>query len=130
MNNKDDSDFEVTYYRYCRDIHGNLVPIDMVRRGGRAVPRFPRDITDAYWLPQDSNSPDYAELLEEVCQCLNEIERRRWLLAISDGQSISVIAEMQGVSRQAIIDCFHRMAIKNPYVAIWLRYKNNRNQHE
>jgi DNA-directed RNA polymerase specialized sigma24 family protein len=100
-----------------------------VRRNGRAIPRFPPDIGEIYLLPEDGESPDFAELVEEVCQSLNDLERRRWLLAIRDGRSISEIAEMEGVSRQAIIDCFHRMARKNAYVRIWLQNKNNKNQH-
>jgi hypothetical protein len=123
------NDLEVTYFRYCRDAHGNLVPVDVVRHNGRVVPRFPQDIGELYFAQEDSESPDYAELVEEVCQSLNDLERRRWLLAVRDDRKISEIAVMEAVSRQAIIDCFHRMARKNPYVAIWLKNKNNRNQH-
>ncbi len=79
-----DRDFETTFYRYCRDAKGNLVPVDVVRRNGRVIPRFPQDIDEIYLLPDDAESADYAELLEEVCQSLNELEQRRWLLAIRD----------------------------------------------
>jgi hypothetical protein len=131
MGDKDDhdNDFEVTYFRYCRDANGNLVPVDVVRRNGRVVPRFPPEVRENYMLPEDTDSADYIELLEEVCQCLNDLEKRRWLLAIRDWQTNSEIAAMEGVTRQAIIDSFHRMALKNPYVRIWLANKNKRNQH-
>ena len=122
-------DLEVTYFRYCRDVNGKLVPVGVVRRNRRAVPRFPQDMAEMYFVPEDPDSPDYAELVEEVCQGLNDLERRRWLLAIRDDRLISEIAVMEAVSRQAIIDCFHRMARKNPYVRIYLKNKHNRNQH-
>lgn len=129
MNDKNSNDFDVLYYRYCRDANGNLVPLDVARRNGRAVPRFPPDIGELYLLPEDKETPDYIELVEEICQCLNDVERRRWLLAVRDQISISAIATMEDVSRQAILDCFRRMALKNAYVRIWLRNKNTRNQH-
>ena len=126
---KRDTCIDTIFYRYCRDANGKLVPVDVVRRNGRVVPRFPKEIDEIYLLPEDSESPDYAELLEEVCQSLNELEKHRWLLAIRDQRSISEIASTGGVSRQAIIDGFHRMARKNPYVRIWLGNKNAKNQH-
>jgi predicted DNA-binding protein YlxM (UPF0122 family) len=131
MNEKDPKDeFGTTYFRYCRDHQGNLVPVDLARQNGRLVPMFPPTITEPYLLADDEETPDYIELLEEVCQCLNEKERRRWLLAIRDARNITEIAQAEAVSRPAIIDCFHRMAKKNPYVRIWLDYKKRRNQHE
>jgi hypothetical protein len=125
-----DDDKSVNYYHYCRDHHGNMVPTGTARRNGRAVPVFPRDVTEPYWLPADESTPDYYELVEELCQNLNSKESRRWLLAIRDDRNNSEIAEAEGVTRQAIIDGFHRMAVKNPYVAIWLDHKHRRNQHE
>jgi len=127
---KRDDDFDVHYFQYCRNLEGNLVPVGVARQNGRSVPRFPSTVTEPYLLPDDEETPDYLELVEEVCQSLNEKERRRWLLAIRDGRSNSEIAEMESVSRPAIIDCFRRAALKNPYVQIWLNHKKNNNQHE
>src|ERR1039457_5091910 len=128
--NDDSDDFDTSYYRYCRDHRGNLVPVDVARRNGRLVPRFSPDITEPYLLPDNEHGPDYEELVEELCQNLHDKERRRWLLAIRDDRNITEIAQSEAVSRQAIIDCFRRMANKNPYVRIWLDYKKRRNQHE
>jgi len=127
---KNDLASEVTYYQYCRDLHGNLVAVDIARQNGRLVPRFPRDTAEPYYLPGDPETPDYLELVEEVCQNLTGTERRRFLLAIRDNQSISNIAATDGVSRQAVIDCFRRAAKRCPYVEIWLRHKKKKNQHE
>jgi len=121
---------ETTYYRYVRALDGQLVPIDTVKQNGKVIPLFPREVVDPYYLPGDAESPDYRELVEEVCQRLNQLERRRWLLAIRDWRSITQIAEIEGRSRQAIIDCFRRMARKNPYVGIWRQNKNQKNQYE
>jgi len=123
-------DFDVSFFRYCRDHQGKLVPVDVARHNGRRVPRFPRTITEPYFLPDDEETPDYLELVEELCQNLSEKERRRFLLAIRDDRSISEIAEIEGVSRPAIIDCVHRAAKKCPYVQIWLDHKKRTNQHE
>lgn len=130
MNDERRIDFEATYFRYCRDALGNLVALDVARQNGRLVPRFPREITEPYYFPADAEAPDYLELVEEICQNLNGTERRRFLLATRDDQSISAIAAMEGVSRQAVIDCLHRAAKKSQYVEIWLRRKKKRNQHE
>ena len=123
-----DSD-ETSYFRYCRRIDGTLEPVDVARRNGRLVPQFSPTVTEPYLLPEDEETPDYLELVEEVCQSLNDKERRRWLLAIREALSISEIAQMEAVSRQAIIDGFHRMGRRNPYVRIWLDHKNKINQH-
>jgi hypothetical protein len=64
-------DADVTYYHYCRDHNGNLVPVDLAKRGRRIVPVFPREISEPYWLPEEESTPDYYELVEEVCQNLN-----------------------------------------------------------
>jgi hypothetical protein len=122
-------DLEVSYFHYCRDHQGNPVPVDMAKQNGRLVPRFPQAITEPYLLPEDEETPDYVELVEEVCQNLTGKERRRWLLAIRDKQSITDIAATDCVTRQAIIDSFRRMARRNPYVRIWLDHKNRTNQH-
>jgi hypothetical protein len=123
-------EFETLMFRHCRDHRGNVIPIDIGRRNGITVPQIPRSLSEPYLLPEDPETPDYEELVEELCQNLNAIERRRWLLAIRDKQSNTEIAATEGVTRQAIIDCFRRMAKRNPYVEIWLAYKNRRNQHE
>jgi len=113
-------DWETVCYRYCRDLNGHLVPIDVFKHNGRLVPRFPQDAGEVYLLPEDRESPDYGELVEEICQNLNALE---------NGRSISQIARMEDVSRQAIICCFRRMTLKNPYVRLWLRNKKNTNQY-
>jgi hypothetical protein len=87
-------------------------------------------VGEPYLLPDDPETPDYEELVEEICQGLNQKGRQRWLLAIRDKRTITEIAGMEQVSRQAIIDCFRRMAGKNAYVAIWLAHKTRVNQHE
>jgi DNA-directed RNA polymerase specialized sigma24 family protein len=129
-NNHQSQDLETTYYRYCRDQSGKLVSIDLARENGRLVPRFPREITEPGFISSEEESAEFVELVEEVSQGLNELERRRWLLATVNEQSISEIAKTEKVSRSAIIDSFRRMARKNDYVAIWLRNKKQRNQYE
>src|ERR1035441_1382490 len=43
-----DDDFDVCYFRYCRDHNGKLVPVDVVRRNRRLVPRFDPSITEVF----------------------------------------------------------------------------------
>jgi DNA-directed RNA polymerase specialized sigma24 family protein len=129
-NEHQSQDFETTYYRYCRDQSGRLVSIDVARENGRLVPRFPRQITEPSFVSSETDSEEFVELVEEVSQGLNELERRRWLLATVNEQSISEIARTEKVSRTAIIDSFRRMARRNDYVAIWLKNKKRRNQYE
>ena len=124
---KDTFESETTYFRYCRRIDGSLEPVDNIRQNGRRVPRFAPSITD---LPVDTHleSADYLELVEEVTENLNELERHTWL-RILDKQSILDIAAEDGVSRAAIYDRIRRMVAKNQYCAIWWRLKNKVNQH-
>ena len=129
-NDPQSQDFETSFYRYCRDQSGRLVSIDVARENGRLIPRFPRQITEPSFLSAEEESEEFAELVEEVSQGLNELERRRWLLATVNEQSISAIAKTEKISRQAVLNSFHRMARKNDYVAIWLKNKKRRNQHE
>jgi len=72
-------------------------------------------------LPTDDTSPDYPELVEEVCQNLNRTERRRWLLAIRGKRTVPEIAELEGITHHGIMASFNRIARKNPYAHIWLR---------
>lgn len=117
---------ETTFFRYCRDHNGKLVPLDVARRNKCLVPRFHPSITDPH-SPQDAEeSSEYQELVEEVSQNLNPVERRTWL-KILDGQSIREIAKEEGVSRQAIYDRIRRMVKKNQYCAIWWRIHNKGN---
>lgn len=126
------NDFDTSYFRYCRDHQGRMVSVDVARRNGRLVPRFSPEITEPCLnsLPDDEGGPDYRELVEELCQNLNDKERRRWLLAIRDGRNITEIAQAEGVSRPAVIESFHRASKKNTYIQIWLDHKRKRNQYE
>jgi hypothetical protein len=51
-------------------------------------------------LPAADDTPDYIELVEELCQRLTGKERRRWLLAIRDNRSNVEIAKMEGLKRE------------------------------
>ena len=119
---------EVLYFRYYRTFEGSLAPVDVARRNGRAVPRFHPSVTD-HSTSSDEESAEYQELVNEVCQHLNEVEQRTWLRII-DGRSILDIASEEGVSRPAIYDRIKRMVAKNEYCAIWWRLKNKVNQHK
>ena len=123
----DDYRSEITYFRYCRTLDGRLEPVDTARQNGRVVPRFPRSITEP--PPSDeTETAEYRELVEEVSENLNAVERGTWL-RILDHQPILEIAKEDGVTRAAIYDRIHRMVEKNEYCAIWWRLKNKVNQH-
>jgi hypothetical protein len=129
-NPEDGPHSETIYYRYVRALDGQLVPVDVVKRNGRLVPRFPPEAVEPSDLCADSEPPFDLERLDRYCSHLNEMERRRFLLAGCDGKSISDIARTEGVTRQAVIDSFHRMADKNGYVNLFLESKNKKNQYE
>ncbi len=131
----DDFLSEVSYFRYCRKIDGTLEPVDVAKRNGRLVPRFHPSITEPELQIDPEESPEYRELVEEVTQNLNSVERRTWLRLL-DGVSILDIAAEDGVSRAAIYERIRGnsrghagMIAKNSYVAIWWRLKNKTNQH-
>ncbi len=114
----DDYEPEVSCYHYCRGHDGRLIDVDVARQNGRIVPRFPLSITEPALPQDDEESEEYQELVEEVCQNLNEVERRTWL-RILDGRSILDIAQEEHVSRPAVYDRVRRMVRKNDYCAIW-----------
>lgn len=117
---------ELNYFRYCRNIEGRLVPIDLAVQNGRVVPRFERSLFEPA-ITDDEESNEYVELVEEVSQNLNHIERCTWL-RILDGISILDIAAEDKVSRAAIYDRLNRMVRKNDYVAIWWERRKKANR--
>lgn len=117
--NMSDRNFDTTYYRYCRDITGKLVPVDLGRQNGRCAPRFDREITAPEARPLVSR--DFRELVVEVTRGLTRIQRRTWLKIIFNGLSIAQIALDEKVTRTAIYQRIHQMVRKNGYVAIWWR---------
>jgi DNA-directed RNA polymerase specialized sigma24 family protein len=120
---------EVFQFHQCRRIDGAVEPVDLIRRNRRPEIQFPADIVEYPLFTEAEQSDEYRELLDEVCQNLNDIERRTWLRII-DGRSILDIAAEEGVSRPAIYDRIKRMVEKNSYCAIWWRLKNKVNQHK
>jgi hypothetical protein len=131
----EDFQSEVTYFRYCRKIDGSLEPVDVAKRNNRLVPRFHPSVIEPELPADPEQSTEYRELVEEVSQNLNAIERRTWLRLL-DGRSILDIAVEDGVSRAAIYERIRGnsrghagMIAKNGYVAIWWRLKNKTNQH-
>ena len=122
-------DHETHNFRFCRNLAGELEAVDLARRNGRPELQFPPAIVEFPLFLEAEESPEYRELVDEVCQNLNEVERRTWLKII-DSRSILDIAAEEGVSRAAIYDRIKRMVEKNPYCAIWWRLKNKVNQHK
>jgi hypothetical protein len=112
-----------------RRIDGAIEPVSLIRRNRRPEIQFNPAIVEFPLYTDAEESPEYNETLDEVCQHLNEIERRTWLRII-DNRSILDIAEEERVSRAAIYDRIRRMVEKNPYVAIWWRLRNKTNQHQ
>jgi len=130
MNN---SEPESTYFRYCRNIEGLLVPIDVARRNGRVIPRFEPSIIHPL-LCQDDETPDLLELIEEICYNLTQIERSTWLRAL-DGQCLLAIAEQDRVSHVAIYERIRGnskghggMIAKNLYVRHWWERRNRKHK--
>jgi len=121
----DDFQSEVSYFRYCRKIDGTLEPVDVAKRNDRLVPRFHPSVTEPELQTDPEESSDYRELIEEVSQNLNALERRTWLRLL-DGRSVLDIAAEDGVSRAAIYERIRGrsksqggMIGKNPYCLIW-----------
>jgi hypothetical protein len=118
---------ETLHFRYCRDLDGRLVAIDVARQNGRLVPRFSPNQFEPI---QDDTNSDLDELIFEICQNLTATERRTWLQLV-DGVSILDVAAAEGVSRTAIYERIRGsskghggMIAKNPYVAIWWRLRH------
>ncbi|MGA2268777.1 MAG: hypothetical protein ABSH44_09940 [Bryobacteraceae bacterium] len=120
----DDFQSEVSYFRYCRKLDGTLEPVDVAKRNDRLVPRFHPSITEPPPPSDPEDSDEYRELVEEVSQNLNPIERRTWLRLL-DGRSVLDIAAEDGVSRAAIYERIRGsakrggMIARNPYCLIW-----------
>ena len=127
---KHDDDFDVSYFRYCRDHNGNLVPVDFARRGPRRVPYFPPSMMEPVPPATEGDSADYVETVEVVTYDLTPTERRCFLRVTEDGLSIAELAREECVSRPAIYFRFRRMRAKNVFVQAWWARKNHRNQHE
>ena len=120
---------EACRFHQYRRIDGAVEPVNLIRRNGRPEIQFHPAIVEFPLYTEAEENPEYRELVDEVCQNLNEIERRTWLKII-DGKSILDIASEEGVSRPAIYDRIKRMVEKNEYCAIWWRLKNKVNQHK
>lgn len=126
MENIENEAFE---FHQCRRVNGAVEPVNLIRRNRHPELQFPPDIVEFPLYTEAEETLEYRELVDEVCQNLNEIERRTWLKII-DGRSILDIAAEEGVSRPAIYDRIKRMVEKNEYCAIWWRLKNKVNQHK
>ena len=111
---------EVSYFRYCRDQRGNLVPIDLARRNGRLVPRFPPSMIEPA-VPGEEESDEFGDLVAEVTQNLTAVQSRTFL-RLADGASILEIAKEENISRAAIYDRIKRMIRRNAYCAISAMY--------
>lgn len=119
----------VKFERYCR-LDGSIAPAEIIRRNGYPEMQFPAAAVEFPVHYVGDETAEYKELLDEICQNLNEIERRTWLKII-DGRSILDIAADEEVARAAIYDRIRRMVKKNDYCAIWWRLKKNKlNQHK
>ena len=127
---KDKFDFDVNYFRYVRDQHGNLVPVNFAQRGLRRVPYFPPSITEPVPPALEEESADYQETVEIVTYDLTPPERRGFLRVTEDAFSVAELAREEGVSRPAIYWRFRRMRKKNVFVEAWWIRKNHRNQHK
>jgi DNA-directed RNA polymerase specialized sigma24 family protein len=130
----DSDNARTTYFRYCRDFNGRLLPIDVAVQNGRVVPRFPPSVTEPTpHVHVEEESAGYRELKEEVMQNLNPVECRTFLLIHEDGYSIAEVAETEKTSRQAIYSRLQRMIRKNDYCKIsatWGRLRKKVNQHK
>lgn len=120
---------DVIQFHQYRRIDGTVEPVDLIWRNRRPEMHFPPAAIEFPLYLEAEESPEYKELIDEVCQNLNDIERRTWLRII-DGRTILDIAAEEGVTRPAIYDRIRRMVRKNSYVAIWWRLKNKINQHK
>jgi DNA-binding CsgD family transcriptional regulator len=120
---------ETNQFPQYHRIDGAVETVSLIRRNRRPELQFPPAVIEFPLYLEAEETPEYRELVDEVCQNLSETERRTWLRII-DGRSILDIAREEGVSRQAIYDRIKRMVEKNEYCAIWWRLKNKTNQHQ
>ena len=120
---------ETLYFRYCRTLNGDLVPLDCIKRNGRLVPRFSPEQLEPLTLDGASDLSEWDELIAEITQNLTVVERRTWL-DLLDGKSILDLAATDKVSRAAVYERIRGnskghggMVSKNPYVEIWWRLR-------
>ncbi len=78
---------ETFQFQQYRHIDGAVESVNLVRRNRRPELQFPPAIVEFPLYLEAEESPEYRELVDEVCQNLNEIERRTWMKII-DGRSI------------------------------------------
>ena len=125
-----DTDFpDSSQFPQYHRIDGVIETVNLIRRNRRPHLQFSPATIEFPVRVEAEETPEYLELVDEVCQNLNETERRTWLRII-DGRSILDIAAEEHVSRQAIYDRIKRMVEKNEYCAIWWRLRNKINQHQ
>jgi len=115
---------EALYFRYCRNLEGDLEPIDIARQNGRPVPRFDQHLMSPGSEPAEDRS-NWNELVEEVSINLTPIERRTWMRLL-DGRTVLEVDDEDGVTRTAVYERIRGngkgqggMIRKNDYVAIW-----------
>jgi hypothetical protein len=115
-------DFQILRFRVFRDLHGSVQSAGGGRRNGKPAVFFPQSL---------SEPPDPAAEQTNLCDQqrlfvnLNPLERETWR-KILQAQSISSIAEQEGVSRAAIYARIQGnnkgqggMVAKNFWVLLW-----------
>jgi hypothetical protein len=127
---KDKPEADVHYFRYVRDLYGNLVPVNFARRGPCRVPYFPSSMTEPPPPQDEEGSREYHETIEVVTYDLTPMEKRSFLRVTEDGFSILELAKEEGVSRPAIYCRFRCIRAKNVFVQAWWTMKKHKNQHE
>jgi|SRR5581483_7517818 len=126
-NSHDDQENETTYYRYCRAINGDLVPLNTARRNGTVVPLFEPSALEYEASATTKPEPAIAKARQSDSRYfvnLNSVERRTWW-QILGAIPVGAIARNEGVSRQAIYSRilgrggYGGMIAKNYWVLIW-----------
>src|SRR5688572_27324287 len=119
------TDSEILHFQCCRTLDGSLHFIDLYRRNGAWVPNFSKATN--LFLP---DLPEAITIIKPtrvrgLFQNLTRVERRTWR-GILNRQSISEIAETEGVSRAAIYERIRGnskgeggMVAKNTWVRKW-----------
>ena len=125
----DNNTTETTYFRYFRNLQGELMSIDFAKQSRRRVPLFDRSCLTPDFHDQEEESAEMKELQDEVSYSLTPTERSTFLRLLDDF-SIAELAKDDRVSRAAIYCRIHSMVPKNEYVKIWWERKNKINQHE
>jgi hypothetical protein len=124
----------VRFRRVCT-IAGDVEVVQIVRRNGILVPLLKMPGTAA---ARQTDRSDLLPLYRELMYGLSRLERRTWVPLLL-GRSIEDVAQMQGVSRQAIYARIRGnsknqggMIRKNDYVDIWWRtqrHSHSRTKH-